>query len=115
MMRRCFAALTASLALRCAIAATPLAAPFLPLNDPGVFECSSPTWEWSTDCAGTGQDGEFGLDATRPNRKDGLAGFRFAKVCGSGVQAGPAAARWSIAASSQTWPIRPITRSLMRR
>jgi Protein of unknown function (DUF1566) len=88
MMRYCFAVLAAFVALPGTIASTAVAAPFVPLNDTGVFECASPTWEWSTDCAGTGQDGEFGLDATSPNRKDGLAGFRFAKVCGSGLQAG---------------------------
>lgn len=74
------------------------AAPFLTtsawairLNDSGLTQCQGTNGEFSSVCAGSGQDGEFGRDYGDPNHADGTAGFRFAKVCHSGERAGQGA------------------------
>lgn len=62
------------------------------LNDSGLVRClDTQTGKFGTQCAGTGQDGEFGRDRSHPRSTDGAAGFRFVKVCHSGEQAGQGA------------------------
>jgi len=58
------------------------------LNDTGLTRCTRDSRHWTKDCAGTGQDAEFGRDATARDGLDGHAGFAFRKVCNSGEQAG---------------------------
>ncbi|WP_374567717.1 DUF1566 domain-containing protein [Ideonella sp.] len=63
------------------------AGPFT-LNDTGQARCLDAGGELGGDCAGSGQDGEFGRDASKPFDGDGHAGFRFVRVCGNGDEAG---------------------------
>jgi len=58
------------------------------LNDTGMAQCLKPTGQLSHRCAGTGQDGAFGRDATHRADTDGRLGFSFIKVCHSGEVAG---------------------------
>jgi hypothetical protein len=58
------------------------------LNDTGQNTCFDSHGIPSTNCAGTGQDAAYGADVSSPRNKDGLLGFQFGKVCGSGEQAG---------------------------
>jgi len=60
----------------------------LRLNDTGLSRCTLDNETFTTECAGTGQDAEFGRDALHPSAADGHAGFAFAKVCNSGELAG---------------------------
>lgn len=57
------------------------------LNDTGYTRCVV-NGQFTSQCAGTGQDAEYGRDATAPDGRDGVAGFSFTKVCGSGEVAG---------------------------
>ena len=94
-MRKSLAVFLAAAAL--AIAASAIAEsaadttlPFR-LNDTGATLCvvgQPGDRSFSADCAGSGQDGEFGRDSTAPGDADGRAGFSFAKVCHSGDVAG---------------------------
>lgn len=79
-------------ALACAAAAIVLhagPAPAAParLNDTGLQACIAPS-SGTIDCAGTGQDGEFGRDVLQPDDSDGRAGFQFTRLCNSGEAAG---------------------------
>lgn len=58
-----------------------------PLNDTGYTRCVV-NGQFTSQCAGTGQDAEYGRDATAPDNSDGVAGFSFTKVCGNGEVAG---------------------------
>jgi hypothetical protein len=83
--------LMAALLLGAAAAAT--AAPAAPrdrarLNDTGSTRCIDAIGTVLASCAGTGQDGEFGRDVTHNDASDGIAGFRFRRVCNSGDYAG---------------------------
>jgi hypothetical protein len=57
------------------------------LNDTGIGFCIDADGQF-IDCAGTGQDAEYGRDVTRPGNGDGRVGFRFTKLCNSGERAG---------------------------
>ncbi|MFZ2988448.1 DUF1566 domain-containing protein [Ideonella sp.] len=61
-----------------------------PLNDTGAKLCLVSN-QFTKECAGTGQDGEFGRDVTKKNDKDGKSGFGFEKICNSGELAGSGA------------------------
>jgi hypothetical protein len=58
------------------------------LNDTGQTRCADVADQWTSQCAGTGQDAAFGRDATRPRSADGVAGFSFLRVCNTGEPAG---------------------------
>jgi hypothetical protein len=59
------------------------------LNDTGIYWCvDTSTGKIGVPCAGTGQDGEFGRDVTRPEAKNSPYGFHYRKVCNSGEFAG---------------------------
>jgi len=57
------------------------------LNDTGSGQCIVNN-AFTTACAGTGQDGDFGRDVTQKLAKDGRLGFAYRKVCNSGEFAG---------------------------
>lgn len=57
------------------------------LNDTGATQCYV-NKVLTTDCAGTGQDADFGRDVRYPDDSDGRAGFSFRKVCNTGEFAG---------------------------
>jgi hypothetical protein len=59
------------------------------INDTGAVRCVDAAGQWLSTCFGTGQDGAYGRDFKRNKASDGDAGFRFTKVCNSGVLAGP--------------------------
>jgi hypothetical protein len=61
------------------------------VNDTGLTLCADASDQWTDQCAGTGQDAEFGRDATHPGSADGAAGFSFVRVCNSGEWAGTGA------------------------
>jgi hypothetical protein len=61
--------------------------PSQPLNDTGATKCIVNN-AFTKECAGTGQDGEYGRDVTNKNNKNGTAGFAYIKVCNSGELAG---------------------------
>jgi hypothetical protein len=64
------------------------------LDDTGMNLCANPeNGQLGSDCAGTGQDGEFGRDVERPDSTDGRLGFSFAKICNSGQRAGEGTCR----------------------
>lgn len=58
------------------------------LNDTGLTQCADAADQWTSQCAGTGQDAAFGRDATHPSSANGAAGFAFIRVCNSGEPAG---------------------------
>lgn len=58
------------------------------LDDTGADVCVDAAGHPLASCVGTGQDGEFGRDARYRFAKDGRAGFRFKRICGSGEPAG---------------------------
>jgi Protein of unknown function (DUF1566) len=83
------------------------------LNDTGATRCIDADGIVLASCAGTGQDGEFGRDVTHNDPSDGIAGFRFRRVCNSGEYAGngscpaepvlgPAADDWACTADMVT-------------
>ena len=61
------------------------------LNDTGMLQCIADNGRFSRDCAGSGQDAEFGRDISHPVNRDGRRGFSFVKVCHSGEVAGTGA------------------------
>lgn len=72
------------------------------LNDTGIADCSTATADdlaCNDGTAGTdqysGQDAEYGRDATANDNSDGLDGFSFTKVGGSGNPLASAAADWT--------------------
>ncbi len=89
-MRKSLAVSLAAAVLAIAASAADTTLPFR-LNDTGATLCvvgQPGDRSFSADCAGSGQDGEFGRDSTAPGDADGRAGFSFAKVCHSGDVAG---------------------------
>jgi Protein of unknown function (DUF1566) len=58
------------------------------LNDTGATRCIDAAGAVLASCTGTGQDGEFGRDVNHNDPSDGIAGFRFRRVCNSGDYAG---------------------------
>lgn len=81
-------ALAAGLVLSTALAPTAQAKTRPGLNDTGMTQCLTPKGKFTTSCAGSGQDAEFGRDVTAPASADGRRGFSFVKVCQSGEVAG---------------------------
>ena len=77
------AALIAAATLLASSGAT--AAPHL--NDTAIGFCIDGNGDF-IDCAGTGQDAEYGRDVTQPRDRDGRVGFQFTKLCNSGEHAG---------------------------
>ena len=60
-------------------------------NDTGMLQCLADNGRFTRDCAGSGQDAEFGRDISHPANRDGRRGFSFVKVCHSGEVAGTGA------------------------
>ena len=58
------------------------------LNDTGLTQCLDGEYQWTTDCAKSGQDAAYGRDVSANDPDDGEAGFSFRKVCRSGEMAG---------------------------
>ncbi len=60
------------------------------INDTAATVCYAPTGNNppTVACAGSGQDGEYGRDVTANNPNNGDHGFRLAKVCNNGHEAG---------------------------
>jgi Protein of unknown function (DUF1566) len=77
------------------LVALPRAAARGVLNDTGATLCRTPEGVDTADCAGTGQDGEFGRDATRPQPRDGRAGFSYRKVAADGSPLPANASEWA--------------------
>jgi len=50
------------------------------LNDTGALLCTQPDGSATPRCAGTGQDGAYGRDATAPADGNGHGGFKFVKL-----------------------------------
>jgi len=65
-----------------------------PLNDSGQWRCVKRNFNFSRHCAGTGQDGEFGRDATHGGNANGHAGFSFEKIGPLGEVLPPDAQQW---------------------
>lgn len=63
-------------------------------NDTGQTLCLDFTLA-TVACAGTGQDGEFGRDASHPKPRDGAAGFRFVKIGADGTPLVHQASEWA--------------------
>jgi hypothetical protein len=56
------------------------------LNDTGSVLCRAIDGSFSSECAGTGQDGEFGRDVRLNDSSDGKAGFSFVKISVTGAE-----------------------------
>jgi hypothetical protein len=69
------------------------------LNDTGQSQCVNTDRQFTQDCAGTGQDGEFGRDATATGRgkadRDGHVGFSFVKIGAQGQALPRRATEWA--------------------
>lgn len=81
-----------------AVAALPLAwsAQAPQLNDTGQIRCNAPVWGGGEiECAGSGQDGEFGRDVTDGQRADGYAGFSYVKIGPGGERLPKSATAWA--------------------
>lgn len=77
------------------LAASPRAAARGALNDTGATLCRTAEGLETPACAGTGQDGEFGRDASpRSQPQDGRAGFSYRKVAADGSELPPSATSW---------------------
>ncbi len=72
------------------------------LNDTGMAHCVTPHGKLTSDCTGTGQDGETGRDATTPRKADGHAGFKYAKLDAGGHGLPRDAASWHCVADRVT-------------
>jgi hypothetical protein len=71
------------------VAAAPAAwASRITLNDTGMSQCIDHQGDWSSECAKSHQDAEYGRDVNDADPDDGVAGFSFQKVCRSGQMAG---------------------------
>ena len=84
----------------CTLAATLCASgasakPIQKLNDTGENQCVSGENQWVDACAGTGQDGEFGRDATHDQDGNGHAGFHWVKVDATGQRLPAEATTWA--------------------
>lgn len=66
-----------------------------PLNDTGATLCRTPDGVDTPDCAGTGQDGEFGRDAVHARARDGRVGFAYRKVGADGAELPATATEWA--------------------
>lgn len=55
-------------------------------NDSGQNLCYV-NEKWTHQCAGSGQDAEFGRDVAHPGTSNGQAGFHFRKICNTGEAA----------------------------
>lgn len=64
--------------------------PMRKLSDTGLVQCVV-GGAFTTACAGTGQDAEYGRDAAFADPADGRAGFRYTRICASGEAAGTGA------------------------
>lgn len=76
------------------------------LNDTGSWHCVDEAGEFTRDCAGTGQDGEFGRDVTDKSSRDGFRGFRYSKIGADGGRLPADAATWQCVrdeVSGLTW------------
>lgn len=76
------------------------AAPASTLNDTGqtqcvVFDVASSNYVFTSACAGTAQDGEYGRDATAGGNANGRAGFSFVKIGAVGEALPKTAPTWS--------------------
>jgi len=71
----------------------------LRLNDTGLTQCVAYDDErgfiFTSECSGTGHDGEFGRDATAARPGNGHAGFSFEKIGAGGEVLPRSAAAWS--------------------
>jgi hypothetical protein len=71
----------------------------LHLNDTGVTQCvaydEARGFYFTPECSGTGDDGEFGRDATASHEGNGHAGFNFEKIGASGEVLPRSATSWS--------------------
>jgi Protein of unknown function (DUF1566) len=70
------------------------------LNDTGLRQCVVfdeilSNYVFTSACAGTGQDGEYGRDATAGGNANGRAGFSFVKIGASGEALPKNAAAWN--------------------
>jgi Protein of unknown function (DUF1566) len=77
----------------------------LAVNDTGMVQCLDANTQYTSNCVGTGQDGETGRDVTVSNTLDGDLGFSYAKVCNSGELAGSGTcpANPNLGASPTSW------------
>lgn len=92
----CLPASAAVLLAASSAAAEQAARPAGQLNDTGKIRCYEPKWNgMEIDCAGTGQDGEFGRDVTEPKRGDGYAGFSYTKIGSAGEHLPRSATEWA--------------------
>lgn len=90
------------------------AAPFSQLNDTGLTQCvvydaAQQGYVFTDACAGTGQDGEWGRDVTRPNSANGRAGFSFTKIGAGGESLPKNATTWSCVndkVTGLTWEVK---------
>jgi hypothetical protein len=72
---------------------TPPQPPAARINDTAQTDCYDPTGVQTSPIScfvapGLGEDGSYGRDVTSPNPNNGDAGFRFARVCNNGQEAG---------------------------
>lgn len=91
-----------------------------PFNDTGetlcvVFDEGQGRYVYTPECAGTGQDGEHGRDASLPANGNGHAGFVFEKIGASGEVLPRNAAHWSCVRDKVTgamWEVKTTDGSL---
>jgi hypothetical protein len=91
-----------------------------PLDDTGMTQCA--VWDdaqqeyvYTTQCQGTGQDAEYGRDATKPSNKDGRAGFSFVKIGTDGETLPRSALNWRCVqdqVTGLTWEVKTADGSL---
>lgn len=78
------------------------------LNDTGQDLCIVDGLQ-TTVCAGTGQDAEFGRDATFPSNQNGANGFSFVKISSSGAELPASATEWACVkdqVTGLTWEVK---------
>ncbi len=79
------------------------------LNDTGMTQCRDLDTGLSTDCAGSGQDGETGRDVLTPLAANGAAGFSFVKLGEQGEALPANAAQWDCVldrTTGLTWEVK---------
>lgn len=109
-----------ALALAAFSAGAPALAATAALNDTGVTQCvvydeAQGNYVFTPKCAGTGQDGEFGRDASLPASGNGHAGFVFEKIGAGGEVLPRNAAHWSCVRDKVTgamWEVKTTDGSL---
>lgn len=86
------------------MATAALAAPPQPgrLNDTGISLCMTRSGGMKGDCAGSGQDAEFGRDVQRADPADGRLGFSFVKLSADGRRLPADAPDWACVADRVT-------------